>query len=112
MKREELLALADRVEALTGEDHGVNCAVEYVRTPHWTGEGQPRRYTASLDAAMSLVPEGRDWTLQSSGGPGPMAFVDYCGRFRVGATPALALTAAALRALAEQTEHKGNSDEA
>ena len=58
-------------------------------------------FTASLDAAMLLVPEGKSWTLQSSGGPGPMAFVDYCGRFRVGATPALALTAACLRALAE-----------
>jgi len=49
---------------------------------------------AWLDAAMMLVPEGREWTLQSHGGPGPMAFVAHCVRFQLGDTPAEALLAA------------------
>jgi len=60
-------------------------------------------YTASLDAAMTLVPEGWDWTLYSDGSceigrkpdRGCLMNADYIAE---AATPALALTAAALRA--------------
>lgn len=56
------------------------------------------RYTASIDAAIGLVPEGWGWTLQSDGGPGPMAFVKGCERYQVGFTPAIAICIAALKA--------------
>lgn len=79
---------------------------------------QPPRYTASLDAAMSLVPEGKEWTLDCldpardprfgrcqarimrlsyADDPeemGPQAIAN-------GSTPALALCAAALRAIGD-----------
>lgn len=61
-------------------------------------------YTASLDAAMTLVPEGLFWTVDNS----PSAHIISLGpqgekQLRAvsdAETPALALTATALRALA------------
>lgn len=69
----------------------------------------PPAYTTSLDAAMTLVPEGHDWSLFSDNGTaiaGCMpASEDGCDLTDVpGATPALALCAAALRAQAEMEE--------
>jgi hypothetical protein len=61
-------------------------------------------YTASLDAAMTLVPEGEDYAIERVGG-GHWCSVDANGERQpcVGAaTPALTLCAAALRSLAEQ----------
>ena len=73
MRRAEVLALAARVEALTGPDRTVDQdvarAVGWVeRRGHWDMPGGSRpwgyswldipRYTASLDAAASLVPAG------------------------------------------------------
>ena len=65
------------------------------------GPGCIPSYTASLDAAMTLVPvQSRDKvTIQTFGGPGPMALVYPNDRFCSAATPALALCAAALRAM-------------
>lgn len=62
-------------------------------------------YTASLDAAMSLVPEGHDWSLHVDNGEAlagcEPASDDGCWcADRHAATPALALCAAALRARA------------
>lgn len=63
-------------------------------------------FTASLDAAMTLVPEGMFWTMDSWGPPG--SWKAGIWRPQKGwvvfnnpscATPALALTAAALRAI-------------
>ena len=145
MTREDMLALADRVESLTGPDREVDFLIatalgevpEHViqgpvgtpygwfrREDQWaltrTKESDvyagveswsPKPRTASLDAAMSLVPEGwklrqmafsapcaddRKWHLNLHGGlVGQNTFV---GR---GSTAALALTAAALKAHAE-----------
>lgn len=87
---------------------------EPVELDVWLAEGGARSYTTSLDAALTLVPEGWRWTvanpgydkgvyqggraladlhhpLSSGGGPNAKAF---------GATPALALCIAALRARA------------
>ena len=55
------------------------------------------RYTASLDAAMTLVPEGCNWCIDTREGP-PAANVG--GMWVEGRTPALALCAASLRARA------------
>ncbi|WP_066795245.1 hypothetical protein [Sphingomonas soli] len=135
--RAELLALAERVEAATGSDRELDrdimlAAVPCDRAPfrYWmpmnenTGHGAvdiervyygPHcaqavavpAYTASIDAAMMLVPEGwftrlatedrhsHSWRWELRGGFG----------LNVGsraATPALALTAAALRARAAE----------
>jgi hypothetical protein len=68
-------------------------------------------YTASLDVAISLVPEG--WTYEARQGPSGFPHIwdlltIACGDVRYtrvsgrGRTPALALAAAALLALAEQ----------
>ena len=76
----------------------------------WDGNGltQLQRlgaFTASLDAAMSLVPSGWDWSLNGEGNP--KSYVAelwvYFGdgeAIAKAATPALALTAACLRARA------------
>jgi hypothetical protein len=124
MTREELLALADRVDALSGPDREVDTWIEnhlglaQFEQPHpfrsyCDGETriEPKHFTASLDAAMTLVPEGHSWTLgqnvhhkhwvcsinylNDEGAPACLA--DSLSR----ATAALALTAAALRAQAE-----------
>jgi len=66
------------------------------------------RYTASLDAAMTLVPEGYKWGAGNRDGTGTAwawTGVTYdASAISNAATPALVLTAAALRALAAQGE--------
>lgn len=88
--------------------------VEYTeppkRTRHVTsgyrGNPHPPRWTASIDAAMTLVPAGCDWLMDNFDGDcgKPSAWVHKRGSAReivsiTGATPALALTAASLRAI-------------
>lgn len=127
--RVEALAGRDRVEALAGPDRVIDelallasgWTLERAkdlgeratwidpsgkRTVHRQGDGWFRP-TASLDAAMTLVPEGAFWSLCMKGeatgysaccqerGDGGLLWTDA-------ATPALALTAAALRAIAAQ----------
>lgn len=68
----------------------------------------PDHYTASLDAAMSLVPEGHVWDAGTSRFTDSPAFANVGRRDQdsdydseaFAATPALALTAAALKARA------------
>ena len=114
--------LAVRIEAASGPDRGLDAAIArevgwgcVVRDPqaggNWycwrkeyrSGEWMPLpHYTASLDAAMMLVPEGHLWHV--SGGlnwgyvtieSGDDRIEDFKGN---AATPALALSAAAIRA--------------
>ncbi len=115
-RKYELRALAERVEALTGPDrNGDGCiwfaAVEKPRAGEKLDRDMINRwpaYTASLDAAMSLVPEKSLWSAcDMEDGPfaqviRPMPDGGYGGGLTSAhaATPALALTAAALRALA------------
>ena len=134
----DLLKLAERVEALDGPCretdlkvfHAIGAPVPFqfankvvalafdeTRNAYFAPVGdmqvryEPPAYTASLDAAMTLVPEGWTWTL-----------VDHCDGSVAGlvddrvhpvrldsveveaVTPALALTAAAIRALATTKE--------
>lgn len=124
MTRAELLALAERVEKAQGADRGLDAAVFLACGPHaipWRhaeggnlysgglGTTAPA-YTASLDAAASLVPEGCSWGIVSdffhSGKPaakvGKSRSEASENPWHSAATPALALTAAALRARAEE----------
>jgi hypothetical protein len=144
MTREEINKLADRVEGLTGPDREVDCRVQLVKNPTatimthgrgWKGEHSAKytfavdliddwesfalfidapRYTASLDAAMSLVPEGmhpsvsknvrsdiwRAWVVTTTYDKFRKPIYNHKDATEA-ATHALALTAAALRARAE-----------
>lgn len=120
-----LIALAEKVESLTGPcretDREIELAFPYADASHLKF-GLPQ-YTGSLDAAMTLVPEG--WRIYSADfsvrnrsrwmiegtktkwatdeGGDPCAGDDWYAS-GVAATPALALTAAALRSHAAQKE--------
>lgn len=124
-----LLALAERVEKAAGPDRELEVVIHEAVTTfpaRRAGVGWPDEnalvvpafpgwvllpaYTASLDAAMSLLPEGWggnvNWPIGRNHGPyeanlgSPQmspAFVTVVGKL-----PAVALTAAALRALAHE----------
>lgn len=140
MNRDELLALADRVEALTGACRETDAAIGIVTfdggadhlddardvtrarkvlISHGARPGnfevvgfsgvslrEASAFTASIDAAMTLVPEGWRPTISQHLSPLPHWHVRLqCWYEHVGAetlTPALALTSAALRAIAAQ----------
>ncbi len=105
---ENLLALAARCENATGPDRELDADIALTQgwTEHpgdnWIGPfGQIAvpYYTASLDAAVTLVPGPAWWWVEAQ----PLvhgAYLSGCGDERVarGTTPALALCCAALRA--------------
>jgi len=110
--RETLRSLADVCEALSGPcretDRAIQTAIDgYEHADHLSN----RPYTGSIDAAMSLVPERWEWQLWHGGVVSlkpDVAFIslregaDRRFEFRTdAATPALALTAASLRAIGE-----------
>lgn len=125
----ELLALAERVEKLSGPCEAVDLEIARIQRvvclrrnaedtaneefTHW-------RYTASLNAAMSLVPEGAEWDLEGDferkGNSGYHCGMNwyadgyYPHVWVSAATPALAITAAALRARASITRTTGDGD--
>jgi len=137
----DLTSLIERVEAATGSDGKLNaeiaCAIffphlrparpddhkefQYGTPPGnsaiWcpTGFLQAQNYTGSIDAALTLLPEGMDWRLERNTdirmGFGAAVFEPgtpgkYPGiRLYSGATAPLALLAAILRA--RQTEARG-----
>ena len=116
----DLLKLAERVEALEGPDREVDREIALASGDYKTGRGRegmlahkdtPNQfsysvpaYTASLDAAMMLVPEGWSGPLHIGGKYSHAELTTCeCGEWIDievvnCATPALALTAAALRA--------------
>lgn len=116
----DLLALAERCEQATGPDRELDARIEAalaeadfdalandgVHVRDWNAPA----YTASIDAAMSLVPEGREWRVRWCELPdGTWASIarigeNGCGLNTSAATPALALCAAALRARATLSE--------
>jgi hypothetical protein len=117
-----LRALIERVERAEGPDRELDAEIACAVLPHFRGKypnifapgsitypggflWNACHYTSSLDAAASLVPEGWQWT--ASGGCRQYQASSYCTQSHVSgrpttegdaATPALALTAAALRA--------------
>ncbi len=141
MDKAALLALADRVEALTGPDREVDAlisatartgyGIEFqwaLKYPAWIGgeDGRvhlekngpsfaPPAYTASIDAAMTLVPNDVDICTNSYRTNSEHEYVSYItdkrwneeepdGVFEQGDGHSLAaaITAAALRARASQ----------
>jgi hypothetical protein len=134
-----LLELADRCEKATGPDRELDCEIvvavgggEIVwKQANYTMEAYPAHrvpsanhlggfanepvpaFSASLDAAMQLVPEGYVWGAGSWGNPdteGPWAWCatkqdskDNDLDYGKATTPALALCAAALRAQAQES---------
>lgn len=123
-RAEELLRLALLCEEASGADRELDLDIAFALQVEGSGYTDRHnedgtftkinivapRYTASLDAALSLVPEGLDFAVghgieTEHGG----SSVDYawCGEGKgpliFAATPAVALTAAALRARAGQS---------
>jgi hypothetical protein len=97
-----LLELAERCEKATGPDVDLDLDISeatggWKALATWKGVS----YTASLDAAMTLVPDGQNFNLfwRAEEGAG---FAGVDGSSTKAATPALALCAAALRARAAQ----------
>lgn len=118
----DLRALAVRVERLTGPDREVDAEIAFATgggtslLPVLSGSNivaaslDCPRFTASLDAAASLVPKGWSYEVRCSGTGdrgqaliwNPMRAPGHQEHRVTGcATPALALTAAALRARAD-----------
>lgn len=122
-----MVELARRVEALEGPDRRIDAEIclatgnnggNPVIAPGCDGwlvgsadnpnPVQAPSFTASLDAAMKLVPDKAWWWVEAQ----PLVhgkFLAGCGDERVsgGATPALALTAAALRAMIAKAVEEG-----
>jgi hypothetical protein len=103
-----LLALAERCEQAAGPDAGLDLAIwtTLLDTPGFQPPSPWRTdYTASIDAAVTLVPEGHEWLRKN---PESMTVYRVPGDLKEwaqhiygrGATDALALCAAALRARA------------
>jgi len=123
-RAEELIALAERVEALDGPDRDADLAVAqaiyskeeaaalgwaHFLHPMRNGLGQVLEFTASMDAAFLLMPKGHWWAMgREEKRPWARCFdvgqmldqPEEYGRAIDATTPALALTAAALRARA------------
>ena len=126
MTRAELLALAKRVEAAPGADRELDIRIGWMLDGGGFSENDVQYavenkhatavtpFTSSLDAAASLVPEG--WTVASIGqGDDKTWFAELRKGWRTSyssvviapknynaTTPALALTAACLRAKARE----------
>lgn len=132
MDKQELIALAERVEKLEGPNYAMEIEIFKALHPEYAdyvqGRGglvhpcdgsdvrvlsdvRPPNYTASIDAAITLVPEPGEWqadTLVTGGRPGRPAWfrihsLDYINQFESDAvTMPLAICAASIRAIAEQ----------
>jgi hypothetical protein len=103
----DMPALAETVEAATGPDRELDREICLaIRNGRWISPSAVPSYTASIDAAMTLVPEGYFIRkLIQFGVEGPWgAVIAYAPQLHmpepesVADTPALALSAAALRA--------------
>jgi hypothetical protein len=105
-----LLELADRVEAATGPDRELDIATQRIvrdKPGLIYGLHACPPYTASLDAAATLVPEGWDWSASGYGDDGASAEVWLHGwqddtkiNSFLASTAPLCLVAASLRAIA------------
>lgn len=106
----ELVALAGRVERATGPsielDEEIRIAVGAESVNHGSGEGLvstgdcygPPHYTESIDVALTILRDEWEWQVEKFNNK-YSATIDDSER-QYAATPSLALTAAALRALA------------
>lgn len=117
LDKQKLLELAERCEQATGPDRELDYAIFKAMARkdapnHWRpNDGD--FFTASLDTALTLVPEGCVWNAGNDTGAawahvwtdGP----DYDGMIpgSRAVTPALALCAAALRAQSMEAHNNG-----
>jgi hypothetical protein len=112
--REKWLELAERCGQAAGPDNWLSADIGVAFNIH--GDKCPH-YTASLDAAMTLVPEGWDWSaVRDRGDYSAQVYEPVWSALQHGAasayktgiieasTPALALCAAALRARVAHTK--------
>jgi hypothetical protein len=127
MSADKMLALAERCEAATGPDRELDVLIRetlnpvgYRKQDRVTYYGEPTgehvidghfvkspACTASLDAAISLMPRGGHWSYNTMSGRArvtvfPDGDDDTIETQATASTPALALTAACLRALASK----------
>ena len=108
-KAQAILALAERAEAATGPDRNLDADImRAIGLAGLKADYAPHPYSASLDAAMTLVPEG--WAVLMAFSEqravcdvhtAPLGQHGTWPAHASAATPALALCAAALRARAE-----------
>lgn len=104
MTRDELIAAMEKASGPSRElDWGIHEWVWGVAAPRME-RMEPPSYTASIDAALTLVPEGYDWMVFSVNGfnqanCGPTNSFDDVGDQKA-ATHAIALCIAALKARA------------
>jgi hypothetical protein len=116
----DLIGLAERCERAAGplrelemDIHDAILGRDHTPNSFQTDGSRIARYTASLDAAMTLVPEGLVWSLNTFGNPSKAsAYVmnEQGEQWRCNdypATPALALCAAAMRARATKDINHG-----
>jgi hypothetical protein len=98
--------LIERLEAATGPDRemdfAIAAAVGWPDSPH--SHQHARRYSDSLDAALTLVPEGATWLAAGHPTQRARASVPVSTPAIAGATPALAICIAALRARMEASD--------
>lgn len=98
-----LIALAERCEAATGPDRELDKRI-FLHAGDFSEalREMPPAYTASLDAAMTLVPKGWYWRTDQGRNAGGACFKadSHEQIFTLADAPALALCAAALRARA------------
>jgi hypothetical protein len=111
-----LSGLIDRMQKAEAPDRDLDaevyrvCVGEVWSGPlsgHWTSDGKAPipHYTASIDDALTLVPDEHDWIIASVNGQvggTPYACVGS-EQAHYGATPALSLCLAALKARANGT---------
>ena len=124
MTPQKLLELAERCEQARGLDDNLDVAIDVAfggkgglpRDHRWSGTPN---FTSSIDAAMQLV--GQDWFWRvgnDAEGPDPSQYRADVGHTKEGpvyisfkrsvaTTPALAITAACLRAHASQSPEMG-----
>ena len=98
----DIADLIARVEAAQGPDRELDAEIHALGLTVDSRLVIPRAYTASLDAAAALVPDGGDWS-RHRGVNGQMTMQVWgpdamWPGLSQAATPALALCAAALRA--------------
>ena len=124
MTKADLIALAERVERAEGPDRELDRAIKQAAGHDWdysadwdywdalknekASKPVAKPYTASPDAAMTLAPPPGKWSVTAGHADDWQAAIWFeDGRaldWRSAATPSLALTAAALRAIAEEMD--------
>lgn len=102
MTRKELI---QALRAAKGPSRELDAAIlEYLCQDTEWPTSDPRLFTSSIDAALTLVPEGRIWSIgKILKADGFVAVLDKTRQSHDGATPAIALCIAALEAMGDES---------